>query len=57
MAHLAGVDDITDHKAIASGLPPVDSLNVWDLVIGTNKTSPRETILVNQGLLVHKNWK
>jgi hypothetical protein len=26
-AHLGGVDDVTDHKAAAAGLPPVDSLS------------------------------
>ena len=40
LAALAGVDP-TDHAAAASGLPPIDSVDVWPLVIGANKTSPR----------------
>ena len=40
--HLAGVDP-TDHKAAEAEppLPPIDSHNVWALITGTNKTSPR----------------
>lgn len=41
-AHLAGIDP-TDDAAAASQppLPPIDSLNVWDLITGRNATSPR----------------
>lgn len=42
-AHLAGVDP-HDAKAAAVtpvALPPVDSLNMWDLISGVNATSPR----------------
>ena len=40
--HLAGVSAV-DQKAAASTppLPPIDSLNVWDLISGANATSPR----------------
>lgn len=40
--HLAGIDP-TDHAAAAAApaLPPIDSLNVWPLITGTNSTSPR----------------
>ena len=57
---LAGVvDPFTDKWAAASGLPPVDSVDVWPLVMGAVKAedSPRDTILVNKNLLVHKQWK
>jgi len=37
---LAGVD-VHDDRAHAAGLPQPDSMNVWDLIIGKNKTSPR----------------
>jgi arylsulfatase A-like enzyme len=53
---LAGVSPFDDEGA-ASGLPPVDSVDVWPMVSGTNMTSPRETILVNENLLVHNQWK
>ena len=53
---IAGVSH-EDPWAAASGLPPVDSLNMWPLIAGDNTTSPRETILVNKDLLVHKQWK
>ncbi|KAJ8610168.1 hypothetical protein CTAYLR_008744 [Chrysophaeum taylorii] len=39
-AYLAGVDP-TDEAARAAGLPPIDSLNVWPLITGANRTSPR----------------
>lgn len=53
---LAGVDP-TDTWAAQSGLPPVDSLNVWPLVSGQNLTSPRTSILVRNDLLVTTRWK
>ncbi len=53
---LAGVDP-TDHWAAASGLPPVDSVDVWPMLSGQNLTSPRTTILVTKDLLVHDRWK
>jgi arylsulfatase I/J len=32
---------VHDDKAAAAGLPPPDSLDVWDLITGANSTSPR----------------
>ena len=49
-AHLGGVTDITDHKAAAAGLPPVDSLNMWPLISGSNGTSPRTEIVVGSNV-------
>ena len=46
-----------DEWASASGLPQVDSVDVWPMISGVNTTSPRETILVNEYLLIHKKWK
>ena len=43
---LAGVDP-TDHRAAASGLPAIDSLDCWKLLAGENLTSPRTEFLVN----------
>lgn len=37
---LVGVDP-TDIRASEAGLPPIDSLDVWDLITGANTTSPR----------------
>ena len=56
LAGLAGVD-ATDHAAASAGLPPIDSLDMWPLVSGAVKTSPREDILVNENLLVSGDWK
>ena len=41
--HLAGIDP-NDAAAAAAGLPPVDSLNLWPMISGANKTSPRSEI-------------
>ena len=56
LCRIAGVDpfDVWAHE---SGLPPVDSFDVWPLVSGLNATSPRDSILVNEKLLIYKNWK
>ena len=58
LSHLAG-EDPTDHEAAASGLPPIDSLDVWPLLSGASKASPREAagIIVNENLLVMGPWK
>jgi len=55
-SHLAGVDPI-DGNASKYGLPQIDSLNMWPLISGQNETSPRETILINNAGLVHKEFK
>eukprot|EP00051_Salpingoeca_urceolata_P015777 m.206420 g.206420 ORF g.206420 m.206420 type:complete len:647 (-) comp18500_c1_seq5:16-1956(-) len=38
--HLAGFE-VEDDRAKAAALPQPDSLNMWDLLMGTNSTSPR----------------
>jgi len=38
--HLAGINP-HDKAAKKASLPPIDSLNMWDLISGSNKTSPR----------------
>lgn len=40
LAHLARVN-FSDPGAVTRGLPDVDSLNCWPLLIGANSTSPR----------------
>jgi len=42
---LAGVDP-TDAAAAAAGLPPIDSLDMWPMLSGANKTSPRAEVVV-----------
>ena len=56
LCSLAGVDP-TDRWAAASGLPPIDSLDMWPLLSGRNATSPRTSVLVTRDLLVHQEWK
>lgn len=56
LANLAGVDP-TDHSAAESGLPPIDSVDVWPLVIGENTTSPRTEILVTETCLIQGDLK
>jgi len=55
---LAGVD-VTDESAAQSGLPAVDSLNLWPLLSGQSTTNPRaeKGILVHKNMLVRGQWK
>ena len=60
-AALAGVDP-TDHRAKAAGLPPIDSHNLWPLLSGQTKVSPRTELAigdVNQvgGLITADGFK
>ena len=55
-AGLAGVDP-TDHSAAASNLPPIDSVDVWPLVTGANKTSARDELLVDANCLIQGDYK
>eukprot|EP00056_Hartaetosiga_gracilis_P011502 m.174809 g.174809 ORF g.174809 m.174809 type:complete len:418 (-) comp13510_c0_seq9:1203-2456(-) len=45
LAHVVG-EDPTDHKAEAANLPPIDSINMWPMLMGENSTSPRDTIIL-----------
>ena len=54
--NLAGVPAV-DPWAASSGLPGIDGLDMWPMLSGQNNTSPRTTILVNENLLVHGDWK
>merc|ERR1719329_1386425 len=55
---IAGMDP-TDKEAEASGLPPIDSLNMWPTLSGKVQASPRDSvgILVNKNTLVFGRWK
>jgi len=46
IAKLAGVADITDHRAAAAGLPPLDSLDMWPLITGKVEHSPRSELAI-----------
>ena len=48
-AALAG-EDPTDHKAAAARLPPIDSFNLWPLLSGQNKTSPRSELAIGEAV-------
>jgi arylsulfatase A-like enzyme len=56
LCFLAGVDP-TDEWAARSGLPPIDSLNMWPLLSGSTTSSPRQHFLVTENALVHGQWK
>eukprot|EP01052_Picozoa_sp_SAG31_P067961 SAG31_NODE_26766_length_437_cov_0.458580_1_plen_69_part_01 len=45
MSNLVGQDSI-DLKPPAQGLPPPDSLDMWPMIVGTNSTSPRVTLVL-----------
>jgi arylsulfatase I/J len=55
---IAGLDP-TDHHAASSGLPPLDSMNLWPLLSGQDKKNPRAEygILVHKDMLVRGPWK
>ncbi len=58
LAFLAG-EDPTDHDAAASGLPPVDGMNVWPLISGANATSPwaSRPLPISTNALILGDWK
>lgn len=43
---LAGKADPTDHLAEVSGLPPIDSIDMTDVITGDNLTSPRVSVVL-----------
>jgi len=63
-SRLAGVDP-EDLRAKEAGLPPIDSLDMWPLLSGQNKTSPRTEIPLGDTLasdtiiggLIQGPWK
>jgi len=44
---LAGIQDIEDVRAAKAGLPALDSVDVTDLLLGRNETSPRTEIALS----------
>lgn len=53
---LAGVD-MTDKRAVAANLPPVDSLDMWPLISGEIATSPRTEIHASTRALISGDFK
>lgn len=49
--------DVTDEKAAAAGLPPVDGMNVWPLISGQNSTSPRVDLPLSKQTLISGRYK
>merc|ERR1712228_37750 len=47
----------TDHKAAKAGLPPIDGFNVWPMISGLNKTSPRYEIPIDDNVLIQGRYK
>jgi len=55
-AALAG-EDPADKLAARSGLPPIDSLDVWPLISGANATSPRAVLPLDADSIIVGDWK
>jgi arylsulfatase I/J len=53
---LAGVDP-TDTLAAASGLPPIDSIDMWPFLIGQVHASPRQAIPFSSHCFMQDDWK
>lgn len=53
---LAGVD-VTDPSGDATGIPPVDSLDMWPMISGQNLTSPRAELFISTSCLIQGDWK
>eukprot|EP00050_Salpingoeca_kvevrii_P006706 m.291120 g.291120 ORF g.291120 m.291120 type:complete len:544 (+) comp12413_c0_seq1:60-1691(+) len=56
LCRLAGVDP-TDHRAADAGLPPIDSLDLWDYISGANASSPRSVIPFGGDCIIRDQWK
>ena len=55
-AGLAGQDP-TDQLAASSGLPPIDSMDVWPLISGRNGTSPRAVLPLDARSIIVGEYK
>ena len=47
----------TDIKAAKAGLPPIDSINQWDLISGITNVSKRNEIIVDHMTLIQNDYK
>eukprot|EP00041_Stephanoeca_diplocostata_P005929 m.71207 g.71207 ORF g.71207 m.71207 type:complete len:409 (-) comp16081_c0_seq6:39-1265(-) len=55
-ARLAGQDP-TDHRAALAGLPPIDSIDMWDYFTGKTTSSPRTEIFADHEVLLKGAYK
>lgn len=55
---MAGVDP-TDKAAAAAGLPPVDSINAWEMITGASKTPLRKMMQLSSNTMIDTvgGWK
>lgn len=53
---IAGVDP-TDKRAAEAKLPPIDSLDMWSLISGTNSSSPRVDVPISVDTLISGDYK
>eukprot|EP01083_Nonionella_stella_P276998 941664_1 len=53
---LAGLNP-HDKRAEKAGLPAIDSLNMWPMISGMNKTSPRTEIAINANAFIQNEYK
>eukprot|EP00039_Didymoeca_costata_P004959 m.77237 g.77237 ORF g.77237 m.77237 type:complete len:548 (-) comp12611_c0_seq1:71-1714(-) len=53
-AHLAGVSPV-DTEALRVGLPPIDSIDMWPLLSGSNSTPPRHEIVIGDTSAINAN--
>lgn len=44
LANAADIDDVSDHTAKDAGLPPIDSVSMWEYITGKVSTSPRKRV-------------
>lgn len=56
LCEIAGVNP-TDNWAKRSGLPAVDSKNVWPYISGEELESPRDSFLVSKDVIVNGTYK
>eukprot|EP00912_Choanoflagellata_sp_UC4_P000242 UC4_evm2s153 len=56
-AALAQIEDTTDHRAAAAGLPPLDSLNMWPYLSGQVDESPRTDLFADHNVLIKGRFK
>ena len=55
---LAKVPADDESAAVAAGdIPPIDSVNVWPLLSGTNATSPRDEVAISSATIIVGDFK
>jgi len=57
LVRLAGFDDGPDDDAQGGLFPPIDSLDIWPLISGSEKISPRQEIPLSKHALIQGPFK